>query len=244
MNNIENAVASLDFIVDRNEERERPQQVDTPTTSLFDVRVSKETILVSARGLVSAISWRPTWGDGVKRLSVQRKTLRHGSIDVESHCVVYGADATNPSKSGELVAECASADAAIELVDRIDRGIKACLTMEEGPTWTDSVAEPSRLHADSPARRTSLLKSAVKNAVEAAKVIAFVALIVAALAAAALVAPAAWKVGSRIGSHIAAKVPSSVDRESASSARDSLQMPVLPQLEAEVGKARRSGSTQ
>ncbi|WP_310699025.1 hypothetical protein, partial [Burkholderia multivorans] len=44
MNNIENAVTSLDFIVDRNEERERPQQADTPTTSLFDVRVSKRPV--------------------------------------------------------------------------------------------------------------------------------------------------------------------------------------------------------
>ncbi|MFM0265630.1 hypothetical protein [Paraburkholderia sediminicola] len=248
MKSVNDSHASLDLgdRSDANAEKHPIQDSRKTPATTFDVRVSKEVAVISAPGVLSTVNWRSSWGDGVKRLSVQTKTRRHADVELEAHCVVLGAD-PDDRKGGELVAEVASKEEGMALISKIERGVRGCLNLEDG-----YIADSTEIAGGTFSGRRRGTGALRKTVQEAAKVLAFIVAVVATFSALAFVAPAAWKVGERVGYHMANKltpaaVPDAIDGAQ-SIARQwpptAGALPTIPTIPLEQWEARRAAAAK
>lgn len=110
------------------------------TATPLCVDVSKDEVVISGTGSLTTYNWKPDgWGKSVKRLSVQVATRRVGSVEHDVYCVLAD-DGHEVGGKGAVLADDLGKEEAIDLVRRIQDGIKARLGIDASPATAVELA--------------------------------------------------------------------------------------------------------
>ncbi|WP_176331427.1 hypothetical protein [Burkholderia vietnamiensis] len=133
----------------------------------LSVDVSKDEVVISGTGSLTTYNWKPDgWGKSVKRLSVQVATRRVGDVEHDVYCVLAD-DGHEVGGKGAVLADDLGKEEAIDLVRRIQDGIKARLGIGVAPGSAVelAVAEHETDEATVPALRRRSIGARVGGAI-------------------------------------------------------------------------------
>lgn len=166
----------------------------------LSVDVSKDEVVISGTGVLTTYNWKPDgWGKSVKRLSVQVATRRVGDVEHDVYCVLAD-DGQEVGGRGAVLADDLGKEEAIDLVRRIQDGIKARLGIGVSPASAVelAVAEHETDEPTVPALRQQSLGARIGEAIWGVACGASVIVVgIAVLCVLAFALPVAYKASDR-----------------------------------------------
>ncbi|RXV64164.1 hypothetical protein D1006_40920 [Burkholderia stabilis] len=177
-----------------------------PAPVTLTVDVVGDQVIVSGDQQFATFNWKAgSWGNEVKRLSVQTERRRGGREAQVAYRVIAG-DAHGSGNTVSVVAENLSETDARDLIRRIQDGVKASLGIGIAPDNVVQLDEPTHVVAavesPQPPMIAAVLEVVTDAVSEGVRISVYVCVALAALIVAAILLPSAYRIGHHLSAHL------------------------------------------